>query len=147
MTTLVGLVYQRLRHREAMEFRRHSIDSTYVSSIRRARTRIGQGQQDVGFDISMSGLYPRCPPTTIWKERIFTRYSDTWARDIRPRIDVPLKAVHHGRGASTISHAHRHSYDRSGYMALTGDDDPMFHHIFLPPTRRSSAFHLAKVPQ
>jgi len=144
MTTLVGLVHQRrLRHREAMESRRHSV----VSSIRRERSRLGQSQ-DLEFDISMSGLYPRCPPTTIWKERISTRYSDTWARDNRT-IDVPLKAVY-GRGAGTTMTA-AHRYDRYGEMALKGDDsnDPIArcHILLLPPTTRASALHLAKVPQ
>jgi len=101
MTTLMGLVHQRLRRREAMEYRRHSVD-TYVSSIRRARSRLGE-RQDLDleeFDISMSDLYPRSPPATMWKERICTRYTDDtetdrWTRDISRSIDVlPLKAVH-----------------------------------------------------
>jgi len=137
ITTLVGLVHQRLRRREAMVFRRHSVDSTYVSSTHRGRSRLGESEQDLEFDTSMSSLYPRCPPTTIWKERISTRYSDTWARDSRPPIDVPLKAVHHGRSAGTLAHQ---CYDRFGEMAVKGDDNPRFHHIFLPPTRTSSHY-------
>ena len=129
MTTLVGLVqHQRIRHREAMESRRHSVNGSYISSIRRGRSMLGERQDLEEFDISMSGLYPRSPPATMWKERISTRYrdTDTWAR----RIDVPLKAVHvHGRAGTP----HRYEYDRSGEMALkSGSEDDTY--SYLPPT-------------